>query len=139
MLFTLTALMAVIGVSSNIFIRRFDNIELAQTQERAAQIARALEADLNQLELSTRDYAEWDDAHAYVIGNEPNFLEANFSVDSLHGMEVDAVGILAADGSELYSALLDQTREELISPAPRELVAEFHRLRLAEKSLRRLP
>lgn len=139
MLVTLAALMAVIGVASNIFIARFDNIELAQTFERAAQVARALEADLNQLELSTRDYAEWDDAHAYVKGNEPNFLKANFSVDSLHGMQVDAVGILTADGAEMYSALLDESGDRLISPAPREFVEELGRLRVAEKSLRLLP
>jgi diguanylate cyclase (GGDEF)-like protein len=139
MVATLVALMAALAVTSHLFIKRFDTIELAQTVERAAQVARALEADLDQLAMSTRDYAEWDDAHAYVVGQAPNFLSANFSVDSLQGMHVDIVGILAADGVAMYSALLEESGTRLASPAPRELVDVFRGLLLAQPALRQLP
>lgn len=135
----IASLMTAIAFTSNILISRFDKIELAQTTERAAQIARAFEADLDQLAISTRDYAEWDDAHAYSIGRKEDFIAANFSRDSLRGMDVDAVIIFAADGSAMYSALLPEGGTHLISPAPPELLNVFGTQRLAEPSLRKLP
>lgn len=132
-------LVTAIAFVSHILIGRFDRIELAQTTERAAQVVRAFEADLDQLAISTRDYAEWDDAQAYVAGQKPDFLEANFSRDSLGGMDVDVVIILAADGAEMYSTVLPESGVELISPAPEELLDAFGSIRLAEPRLRQLP
>ncbi|MDY6944766.1 MAG: EAL domain-containing protein [Pseudomonadota bacterium] len=133
------ALMAALAFVSDVLIDRFDKIELAQMTERAAQVTRAFEADLDQLAISTRDYAEWDDAQAYATGHKQDFLTANFSDDSLRGMDVDAVVILAADGTQMYSALLPQSGTDLTSPAPGELLDIFGTLRLAEPTLRQLP
>jgi len=133
------SLTTAIAFVSHILIGRFDKIELVQTTERAAQVVRAFEADLDQLAISTRDYAEWDDAQAYVIGQKPDFLAANFSRDSLRGMDVDAVVILAADGAEMYSAVLPEAGIDLVSPAPAEILNAFGAVRLAEPRLRQLP
>jgi hypothetical protein len=62
----LAALALALTIASHVLIRRFDAIEAAQTQDKAVQALRALEADLNQLALSTRDYGEWDNAYQYV-------------------------------------------------------------------------
>lgn len=136
---TIALLMVAIGLVSRILIDDFDDIELAQTTARAAQVARAFQADLDQLAISTRDYAEWDDAQAYALGKKDDFLTANFSDDSLRGMNVDAVIILAANGVQMYSALLPESGTELISPAPKELLEAFGTLRPAEPALRALP
>ncbi|MBL8266797.1 EAL domain-containing protein [Steroidobacter sp.] len=135
---SVVALLVAMGFVSRVLIGRFDKIELEQTTERAAQVARAFESDLGQLAMSTRDYAEWDDAQAYVLGQKRDFLSANFSVDSLQGMDVDVVAILAGDGADTYSALLPEAGPELISPAPKELLDLFGQLRPTEPSLRKL-
>ena len=131
-------LMIAIGVSSGILVRRFDAIEVEQTHGKARQVVRALEADLNQLAISTRDYAEWDDAQQYFLHREPKFLEANFSVDSLQGMQVDVLAILAADGSAIYTAQLDEAGKRLIEPAPANIIAMLGALRHDSARLREL-
>lgn len=135
---TVMVLIASIVVASRAFIARFDNIELEQTMERADQVARAFEVDLEQLAISTRDYAEWDDAQDFVLGREPDFLASNFSIDSLRGMHVDAVAILAADGTQIYSAVLPDSGTVLQSPAPTEMTQQFGALRPTEPELRKL-
>ncbi|WP_129782196.1 bifunctional diguanylate cyclase/phosphodiesterase [Peristeroidobacter soli] len=136
---TVILLIGAIACAAHVLIGRFDEIELAQTTERAAQVERSFQADLDQLAMSNRDYAEWDDAQSYILDRQPTFIAANFSVDSLRGMHVDAVVILAANGTAIYSALLSESARELRSPAPRTLVDAFSALRLDESALRKLP
>lgn len=135
----LAILTGVIAVASQVLIRRFDAIEAAQTEGKAVQALRALEADMNQLAVSTRDYAEWDDAQNYVMTRDTEFLRANFSFESLHGMQVDALAITGSDGSTLYSAHIDPVSRSLDSMLPAELLQTIATLRAQSDDLRRLP
>jgi diguanylate cyclase (GGDEF)-like protein/PAS domain S-box-containing protein len=135
----LATLALVITIASHVLIRRFDTIEVAQTQDKAVQALRALEADLNQLALSTRDYGEWDDAHQYVLTHDPQFLRANFSFDSLDGMHVDTVAVLASNGSLLYGASIDHATATLHTPLPVQFLQTLASLRTQTAKLRSLP
>lgn len=130
-------LIIALAVASGIFIQRFDAIETAQTLNKSEQVLRALETDLNQLALSTRDYGEWDDAQDYVQNRDPAFLRANFSADSLDGMQVDAMAIFDADGSTLYAAELNEAGTELVPPSP-ELIEPLRALSKDREELRKL-
>lgn len=132
-------LAGVITLASHVLIRRFDAIEAAQSEDKAMQALRALEADLNQLAVSTRDYAEWDDAQDYVMTHNEQFLTANFSYDSLHGMQVDAVAVIDADGANLYSAHVVEMSSTLQPLLPTELLQTIRDLRPQTDQLRRLP
>src|SRR5262245_54859328 len=61
-LFGLTLLVVVIGVTlgARALIGSFEEVESAATAQKAAQVYRAFEADLRQLAISNRDYAQWD-------------------------------------------------------------------------------
>jgi diguanylate cyclase (GGDEF)-like protein/PAS domain S-box-containing protein len=127
-----------LGIASRVFISRFDRIELEQTEEKAAQGIRAVETDLNQLALSTRDYAEWDDAQQFILERDTAFIDANFSYDSLNGMHVDLVAILDADGSLIYSAELDEAHHSLFIPADSRLTNPLRSLLPRKDTLRKL-
>src|SRR5687767_4358076 len=55
-------LMIALALASGIFIQRFDHIATSQAHEKSMQALRALQTDLDQLALSTREHAEWDEA-----------------------------------------------------------------------------
>lgn len=110
----IATLAAAIVIASNVLISRFDAIEVAQASDKAVQALRALEADLNQLAVSARDYGEWDDAHEYVSHPADAFIHANFSYDSLDGMQVDEVILLAPAGDPLFAARTDDSRKTLL-------------------------
>ncbi|MGC3980341.1 MAG: EAL domain-containing protein [Steroidobacteraceae bacterium] len=113
----LLACIALIVLSGRQLVQRFAYIEHQQALDQAAQIERALQADLNQLRISTRDYAEWDDAQDYVRSHDAAFERANFQYDTLVGMQVDAVWIVADDGRELFSAQIDPAQNNVVQPA----------------------
>jgi diguanylate cyclase (GGDEF)-like protein len=133
----LALLALAISVASQVLIQRFDAIEAAQTESKVLQALHALEADLNQLAVSARDYAEWDDAHQFVTSSDPEFLRANFSFDSLNGMQVDVIAILDGTGAILYSAHIDAANSGL-RPMPADFQPAIAALRTQATSLRAL-
>ena len=130
---TIAAAFAVLAVAlsiaAGVFIRRFDTIEAGLARQQAGQILQALEADLNQLAISTRDYAEHDDAHRFVTAGNPHFIDDHFSARSLASMQVDAVALLGPDGQPIYSAETRPDERHFTTPASGELLQLFKHLR----------
>lgn len=98
---------------------------------------RALAADLDQLAISTRDYAEWDGLHRFIRQRDSRFLESNFTADSLAGLEVDIVALFEPDGRPLHSAEYLPDPARLSIPARTELLQLLQRLRPAVEELRK--
>ena len=120
------------------FVGEFERIEIDSESRKAHQIYRAFEGDLQQLEISNRDYAEWDDAEHFVRAPAPAFLQGNFSATTLQGMFVNVVWIVDASGKELYSALLDPDTAALTSPAPPPILDQFRQFMTTDPGLRDL-
>jgi diguanylate cyclase (GGDEF)-like protein/PAS domain S-box-containing protein len=119
---TALVLLVAIPMAGRVLLQSFATVEANETRQHAEQAARAFDADLRQLAISNRDYAEWDDAESYVRTGAAGFTAANFSKDSLQGMHVDLVRLTRADGTELYSGFLDRSLQDYQSPAPPELL-----------------
>ena len=120
--FALTLLLLCLGIAAAAWtlIGSFDKVEAAAIDQKAMQVYRAFEADLRQLTISDRDYAQWDDAAEFVLDGNSRFIAANFARDTLTGMHVDIVLIADRDGRELYSCFMDRSSGTVVSPAPRE-------------------
>ena len=100
---TLLALCLGVALGARALIGSFAQAETAATSQKAIQVYRAFEADLHQLAISNRDYAEWDDAEQYVRTPNPGFIEHNFTTDTLAGMLVDLIWIADSGGQDKYS------------------------------------
>jgi diguanylate cyclase (GGDEF)-like protein/PAS domain S-box-containing protein len=131
-------LIAIIPVAGRSLIRSFVTVEATETRRHTEQVLSAFDADLRQLAISTRDYAEWDDAEKFARSGTPEFTASNFSKDSLGGLHVDMVRISHADGRVLYSGLLDRSLQTYRSPAPRYLLDETAAYAVATPALARL-
>jgi diguanylate cyclase (GGDEF)-like protein len=99
-------------------------------------VYRAFEADLRQLEVSTRDYAEWDAAATFVTTGNAALIERAFSATALFDMQVDLVWIVDADGRELYSRLVNPATREVVTPAPDGWLASVRSLDVRDAALR---
>jgi diguanylate cyclase (GGDEF)-like protein len=113
----------------------FSQLEHAATQKKAEQVYRALEADLRQLAISNRDYAQWDDAQQYVHTRNSDFIEANFSAETLSAMHVDVVWIVDSTGADIYSTFLDRSTGKAQTPAPAPILEQLRRLQTADRTL----
>ena len=120
-IFTGALALAVIALTvvlaGRVLVHSFDEIEMAQTREKGAQVVHAFDADLAQMALTARDYAQWDEAQRYIVDRNQAFLDGNFSFESMNGLHVDRVWIVRLDGTELYSARIDERAHTLALPA----------------------
>ncbi|HEY0341155.1 MAG TPA: CHASE4 domain-containing protein, partial [Steroidobacteraceae bacterium] len=127
--FALTLLFLGLGIAAAAWtlIGSFEKVETAATNQKATQVYRAFEADLNQLTISNRDYAQWDAAAAFVEEHDTHFIAANFVRETLTGMHVDVVLIADRDGQEIYSCFMNRTSGRIVTPAPREQLRGLER------------
>src|ERR1700753_2596056 len=77
--FGLTLLAVVTGVTmgARALIGSFEQVETAATTQKASQVYRAFEADLRQLAISNRDYAQWDEAEEFYRDRNSRFIPAH--------------------------------------------------------------
>jgi sensor domain CHASE-containing protein len=130
----LVAVCAAIVVVGGILIGSFRRIELAEMQQRATQLKQALEADLRQLDVDNREYAEWDDASVFLQTHNQSFIDANITSETLGTMRIDIVWMVDRHGQTAYSAYRDRATAKVISPAPtgyidtlRRVIIDSHR------------
>ncbi|MFC4308704.1 putative bifunctional diguanylate cyclase/phosphodiesterase [Steroidobacter flavus] len=124
-----TVLAVTLAVAAKLFVSRFDTIEDARTAQKAEQIVQGIDADLNQLAISTRDYGQWDQMYNYIQQPTQQFVDVNFTPDSLASMEVDMVAILNPQGELMFSAELLEDERRLRFPAPPGLLRFASHLR----------
>jgi diguanylate cyclase (GGDEF)-like protein len=118
-----------LAVAAKLFVSRFDTIEHAQALRKSEQLVQAMDADLNQLAISARDYGQWDQMYRYIRRPTQEFVDVNFTPYSMAGMEVDMVAILDARGELVFSAELLERQRRLRYPAPLDLLRLFSHLR----------
>jgi len=131
----LVFLTAVVGVGARTLMGSYLQLETSATRQKAEQVYRAFEADLRQLQISNRDYAEWDAAEEYLQSRDPAFLAGNFSAEQLAGMHVDVVWLVDAQGRDVFSRAVDRSLN-VTTPAPRELIDALRRFGVGDAALR---
>jgi diguanylate cyclase (GGDEF)-like protein len=131
----LIVLAAGVIVGARTLMGSYLQLETSATRQKAEQVYRAFEADLRQLQMSNRDYAEWDAAEDYIRSRDPVFLASNFSAEELAGMHVDTVWIVDANGRDVFSRSVDRGLD-ITTPAPRELLDALRRFAVRDPALR---
>ncbi len=121
-LLSLAGLVAMSAIAARALLGSYDALEAAAARQRAEQVYRAFDADLRQLAISNRDYAEWDAAQEFIDKRDPLFIPGNFSGPQLLGMHVDVVWIVDATGNEIHSGYVERASGTLTTPAPREIL-----------------
>src|ERR1035441_2731909 len=115
-----------------VLLRSFRQLEVDAMQQKAIQVYRALTADLGQLALSDRDYAEWESASAFVSDGNVQIIAANFTSDTLRGMHVDLVRIIGKDHRDLFSCQLDRVSGRIRTPADPALTRSLQSVAVAD-------
>jgi len=131
----LVALTAGVIVGARTLMGSYLQLETSATRQKAEQVYRAFEADLRQLQISNRDYAEWDAAEEYVHSRDPAFIAGNLSAEQLAGMHVDVVWLVDEQGRDVFSRAVDR-RLNVTTPAPHELLDSLRRFGVGDAALR---
>jgi diguanylate cyclase (GGDEF)-like protein len=133
---TVVVLAIGVTVAARTLMGSYQQLENSAASQKAEQVYRAFEADLRQLQISNRDYAEWDDAETFIHERDPEFIEHNFSAVTLLGLHADVLWIVDADGSDIYSSLADRATTTAATPAPADVLEPLRRFATRDRTLR---
>jgi diguanylate cyclase (GGDEF)-like protein len=136
----LAALVLVVGVfyaSRAVLVRSFADIEADTARQSIERVRRALEAELRQLEISTFDYAEWDDTFDHAAGRLPDFAASSFTRATLNTRRLDLVWIVNTEGHTVSALGIDDSAPGGIAPLPRGVLTSLEQNLSVLRSQRR--
>ncbi len=81
----------------------FEKIEAERAEREGERARRVLNQQVLALAATTRDYAFWGDAVAFVQGREPSFMDDNFDAENLGYQRISEVLVFDARGRVLAS------------------------------------
>lgn len=94
-------------VSRYVLLQNFKELEIHSARHCLNEIGNDLGADIEGLDIITRDWAWWDDAGAFVAKPTHEFIATNLGDETFAGMKVDMVGFFAPDGRKVFLKLYD--------------------------------
>ncbi|MFQ5547085.1 MAG: CHASE4 domain-containing protein [Woeseia sp.] len=108
---TLLAVMAAFGLLSYLILNTvitpaFDNLEMRAARTDLIRAERAIRADLVKLQSNTGDWAPWDDAHAYALGENPAFISINADIPTLVNLDLNLMAFYNLAGELLWGQLV---------------------------------
>jgi two-component system NtrC family sensor kinase len=86
----------------------FDQLEHDAARKDLLRSQRAIQADLDKLVSNTGDWAPWDDAHAYALGNNPAFIAINADVPTLVNLDLNLMLFFDLDDRMLWGQLVTE-------------------------------
>ncbi|MBC8074871.1 MAG: HAMP domain-containing protein, partial [Chloroflexales bacterium] len=116
---TLLALLCVQWLLLSMIAERgFSNLERQQMNADVGRVQGALAADIEQLTVSTGDYSYWDDTYAFVVGQNPAYIENNLFDQSFVNLKLNTVIIADITGHIVFDKAVDlQQGHEVQMPA----------------------
>ena len=113
-------LAAVLVLVSREVVDRFAAFERTATSRNAERALRALSATLGHLDLVAGDWAQWDDAYAFVNDVNHEFIESNLKAETFDSLDASLIVFLGRDGRVIWGSGVDRERGTL-APLPDDL------------------
>jgi signal transduction histidine kinase/CheY-like chemotaxis protein/HPt (histidine-containing phosphotransfer) domain-containing protein len=110
------ALIMILFVSKMIVMKGFTRLEQEQIQRNIKRVENSIEGELADLSKVCGDWASWDDARDFVLGEDPNFVNTDLSEDTVANLNVNLMIFLDKSGKIKCSKEIDLEQEEFIEP-----------------------
>lgn len=97
---TLALLAVVLGLGLTlVFNRSHAELEVQRVEEALARVRRALDAELDGLERTARDYANWTETYAFMADWTPTYEQTNLDAGSVENLRLDVFLFYRLDGT----------------------------------------
>jgi len=116
-------MVALYAILSNLFLGSFANLEQSDTHENISRALEALAEELDNLNLTTRDWAEWDETYTFVQDLNEEYKKSNLSESVYTNLNINLLLYLDNSGHIVYGSGYD-LHNKTTTPIP----AEFQKL-----------
>lgn len=112
---TLVGLIVILyGTASTIVLNSFNNLEAQTTRRNVERAVNALQDSLTTLELTTKDYAEWDDTYNYIVEPNAGYIDNNFFDQNMVDLDINLVLLINNAGETIFGKAFDlETQQEI--------------------------
>lgn len=109
-------------VADRLVLESFRTIEVDDAQADLERMQAAVDAELADLDLTTQDWAQWDDAYAFVQGDHPGFVASNLVPQSFETNRISLMVFLDGEDEVVFGQAHDAESGEL-TPLPSRFAA----------------
>ncbi len=102
-------------VEKQVLLPSFAELERSSAQVAMRRISYALDLSLDRLAVSATDWGNWADTYRFVQDHNFEFIKANVTHLALRQLNVNALLIVAPDGSVVVSSTLDPGLDQPLS------------------------
>lgn len=101
------------------FLRgEFFRLEDTTVRQDTGRVVEALQADIDSLNQKTPDWAQWDDAYAFIQDRNPAFIKSNLQYTSLQSLGIQTLLFIDNGGNIVYSLGYDPKIRDIAAPPP---------------------
>jgi PAS domain S-box-containing protein len=112
-------LAALYAVSSHIVMGRFARLERENVALNVQRARAALLAELDELDSKAGDWSTWDDAYAFMGGENPDFVARNVSEQNFIQLKIDLLAFVDTSNQVVFSmGYSDTTQKPIDFPQP---------------------
>lgn len=112
---TLVSLVGVLySASSTILLRGFSHIEQQETRENVKRVQEALANDLAQLNITTRDWAEWDETYAFIENRNKAYINTYLNDNNIASIKLNLMLYVHSSGRIVYGKGFDLAHQKSI-------------------------
>jgi PAS domain S-box-containing protein len=91
------------ALSRVVLLRGFSKIEEEFARQNLERASSALANELEMLDRTTSEYAEWDQTYAYMQNKNPGYVKSEFPGATFNEVKINFVVILDTSGREVFS------------------------------------
>ncbi|MRR33811.1 response regulator [bacterium] len=111
----LPSLFLLLLVFARIFIlESFQELEKKQTVRNMERVMDGIGSEVTAIERTVKDWSEWDDAHQFIKGNNPLFVERNLNRQSIDNLKVSTVIYITNEGKIRFAGETDPAGDGLV-------------------------
>lgn len=117
--FILVALVAlvlnvlIIYAVSELFISRFDRLELTKSHEDIFRVREAFELELTNLSTKLSDWSSWDDTYKYIRTKDAAYIDSNIQPQTFISLHLDTIVYVNEQRTIVSAAAYDTNTKEL--------------------------
>ncbi|MGD1938789.1 MAG: response regulator [Cyanophyceae cyanobacterium] len=94
----------------------FQGLESQYARQNMARALETLASDIERLNASAQEYAEWNDTYDYILSRDPKYIESNLVERTFQALRLNILIILDNDGEIVWSKEFDPRANTLVEP-----------------------
>lgn len=114
LLIFLFVFLAVFILADTVLLRSYKELERTEIQGNVQQVHQTFENEILNLASLTRDWASWDDSHAFMAGENPEYINSNLVDGTFEELSLNLIIFFDTQGNVFYEKGYDLDQSKMI-------------------------